>query len=323
MKIKAEKRLLIIGATPISAGVGGVTVHVERLMQYLESRHLTYNHFDYKTQSILGVLCQVRKAALVHLHVCNPYYMFLLTLVCIIFHKKLIITLHGKYVEGEQKPWALISYAIRRCSVPIVLNNESFDTCIKLNPHTKLIPAFIPPQKKEMLDDRIVSAVNEIHKNGRKAVVTYGYDEYRDVYGKEIYGISFLLSFFKNNPKYTLVVSNPTGTYKIKYSKDYPNVIFLDSALPLYELLKITDIFVRNTSKDGDSLSVKEGLYLGKQVICTDVVNRPEGTQLFSYCDEASLQKCLDTELSFSDIKVKSGEKEIVQLYQDFIENKL
>lgn len=320
MKKDAEKKLLIIGATPISAGVGGVTVHVERLMQYLESLHFPFDHFDYKTQSLLGVVRQVRKAGLVHLHVCNPYYMFLLTIVSIIFHKKLIITLHGKYVEGEQKPWALISFAIRRCSVPIVLNNESFDTCIKLNPHTKLIPAFIPPQKKEMLDEKIVDVVNEIHKNGRKAVVTYGYDEYKDVFGKEIYGISFLLPFFNNNPKYTLVVSNPTGTYKVKYSKDYPNIVFLDGALPLYELLKITDIFVRNTSKDGDSLSVKEGLYLGKQVICTDVVNRPEGTQLFGYCDEVSLQKCLDTGLSLTDTTVKSGEKEIVQLYQDLIE---
>lgn len=53
------------------------------------------------------------------------------------------------------------------------------------------------------------------------------------------------------------------------------------------------DVFVRNTSTDGDSISVREALYLGLKALCTDVVDRPNGVILFKYNDEQSLKRAL------------------------------
>lgn len=55
----------------------------------------------------------------------------------------------------------------------------------------------------------------------------------------------------------------------------------------------MSDIVLRPTATDGDALSVKEGLYLKKKVIATDIVDRPDGVVLFHYNDAESLTKAL------------------------------
>lgn len=311
--------LLIVGSTPESAGVGGVTVHVERLIQYLKRQGFPYDLFDYKRESLFGIIGRIRTSKIVHLHICNPYYMFLVALICRFFRKKYVLTLHGKYAKSEQKPWALIQYCIRKASVPIVLNQTSYDTCICINPRTALIPAFIPPQTQESLELDVKGIVDSIRAKGKKIAVTYGFDDSTDINGREIYGISFLIPIFNENNDYALIVANPTGCYKRKFAHQYPNVFFIDHPLSLFELLKLSDVFVRNTSKDGDSLSVKEALFLHKKVICTDVIERPKGVYLFSYSDKNSFLTCLNADSDCQRIMVESGEDKILELYQKLI----
>ena len=314
-----NNNLLIVGATPKSAGVGGVTVHVERLLQFLTKKGFQYELFDYKKESLFGIFGKVKCSNLIHLHICNPFYMFLLAVICRICRKKFVLTLHGKYTETEQKPWVLIKYAIKKATVPIVLNQLSYDACIGINPRTTLIPAFIPPQKEDVLEPDVKDIVEKIHSEGKKVAVTYGYDDFVDANGKEVYGVSFLLPLFNSNKDHSLIVSNPTGCYKRKYAEAYPNVYFIDHPLSLYELLKISDVFVRNTSKDGDSLSVKEALYLHKRVICTDVVERPEGVCLYKYSDKESFMSCMDSDIDYSNVEAESGEEKILDLYHQLI----
>jgi hypothetical protein len=49
---------------------------------------------------------------------------------------------------------------------------------------------------------------------------------------------------------------------------------------------------LRITTTDGDALSVKEALFLNKQVIATDVVDRPVGTQLVPL-NEAAIRSAI------------------------------
>jgi glycosyltransferase involved in cell wall biosynthesis len=67
------------------------------------------------------------------------------------------------------------------------------------------------------------------------------------------------------------------------------NVIFISYPHSYYELLKKVDVMIRATSTDGDSISVKEALYLGKKVICSNVVSRPKETILYNYNDKEDL----------------------------------
>ena len=41
-----------------------------------------------------------------------------------------------------------------------------------------------------------------------------------------------------------------------------------------------SDLVVRPTNTDGDSLSIREAIFLGKPVITSDVVERPDGSIL-------------------------------------------
>ena len=75
------------------------------------------------------------------------------------------------------------------------------------------------------------------------------------------------------------------------------------------------DFFVRNTSTDGDALSVKEALFLGVPTICTDVVDRPKGVMLFKYCDRDSFENCL-MDKKKDNVAIENGAEQIVQLYR-------
>lgn len=311
-----QGKLLIVGATPESAGAGGVTIHVNRLTQYLDKKGFPYEQYDYKKEPFFKIIGKVLRSNVVHLHISNPYYRFFLAMLCTQFHKKFIMTLHGKYVKKEQKPWPLISYAIKKATVPIVLNKTSYDTCININKNTLLLPAFIPPQKKEELEKGVIEIVNDIHEQGKLVVVTYGFNDQKDANGMEVYGVSFLIPIFNDNKDYRLIVSDPSGCYKMRFAKKYPNVYFIDHPLSLYELLKISDVFVRNTSKDGDSLSVKEALYLGKKVICTDVIERPKGVLLYPYSDKEALLTCLNTRVEKKELIIECAEEKLLSLYK-------
>ena len=314
-----NKGLLVIGTTPSEKSVGGVSIHVERMLQYLHKKRFPYHFFNYRSEPLLQVIPKIWNTSVVHLHICNPYYMFFLAFVCKLFGKKYIMTLHGKYVEGVQKPWQLIRFCVKMSLIPIVLNQESLDTCQKINKRTILIPAFIPPQKKESLELEIIQMVEKIHASGRLAVVTYGGKYVKDVNDQEVYGVDFLISFFKSNENYELVVSDPSGDYSRRYDDDITNIHFIDHPHSLFELIKRADLFVRNTSKDGDSLSVKEALYLRKPVLCTDVVARPKGVLLYKYSDMLSFKSCLSESKFKVCSDVESGEEKLLNMYQSLI----
>jgi glycosyltransferase involved in cell wall biosynthesis len=46
-------------------------------------------------------------------------------------------------------------------------------------------------------------------------------------------------------------------------------------------MISASDVFVRPTFTDGDSISVREALSLGIPVIASDCVERPDGVVLF------------------------------------------
>jgi len=66
-----------------------------------------------------------------------------------------------------------------------------------------------------------------------------------------------------------------------------------EAPLSFIKLIIHTDIVLRPTNTDGDALTVREGLFLGKPVIASDVVIRPEGTKLFKTRDAGSLAQAI------------------------------
>lgn len=314
-----KRRLLLIGPDVSKHGLGGVTIHVLRLRQYLDNNNYDYGFLDYKYNSIWTLLKSMPRYDLIHFHISNPILLFILVCYCRLCSKKVLVTLHGDYGRfGRLKNW-MVKSVIKMAAIPIVINKKSYTECKCINDNTTLIPAFIPPQKSETLPDDLVSLITGLRDDGKTIFSTNASNVSSDKYGNDIYGIEFLVQNFKDSQNSVLIVSDPSGNYR----KQYHNLIsdsvyFIDYPHSYYEVLKFADCSIRNTSTDGDSLSIKEALCLGVPVICTDVVDRPDGVTLFKYCDQESFAEALHKYSKVSK-KLENGADMVMQLYKSIL----
>ena len=276
-----------------------------------------YEFLDYKTERFITLLKGIQRHDLIHLHISNPIYQYVWVLIGALMNKRVVMTLHGNYGRFSKVKNLFVKKSIKKATLPIVINSKSFETCKVINKNTCLIPAFIPPQSDEGLKEEIHEMVKGLHKQGKKVVSTNASNVARDNTGKDIYGIDFLVHYFASSEDYVLLVSDPSGNYsKLYKGKVSYTVYFIDYPHPYYELLKEVDFFVRNTSTDGDSLSVKEALYLSIPTLCTDVVDRPEGVRIFKYSDPESFERALNSK-SVATTSIPNGAAQIINAYRE------
>ncbi len=62
-------------------------------------------------------------------------------------------------------------------------------------------------------------------------------------------------------------------------------MMLVQADLSFVKLIEYSDIIVRPTCTNGDPLTVREALYLGKPAVASDVVSRPEETTPFKNRD--------------------------------------
>jgi glycosyltransferase involved in cell wall biosynthesis len=70
-----------------------------------------------------------------------------------------------------------------------------------------------------------------------------------------------------------------------------------------------SDIMLRTTRYDGDSISVREALHLGTPVIATDNAMRPDGVDLIPPSDLAALRQAIEQRLSHSKSQLLSPDE--------------
>ena len=293
MKIR---KLLLIGTLPSTAGIGGVTMHVKRLCQQLDDFGYDYTFCDYKKTSMKSLLCLIKKYKVVHMHLSNPLIRLMLLLYCRIVNTKVIFTLHGNHGQFLYVKNKIVDLSIRIADIPIVINEMSFKKAQKLNSNCRLLTAFIPPKTEECyLSSNVENLVKNEKSKGKIIIVSNASRYVLSDAGEEIYGINFLVDYFKKNWNYFLCISDPSGDYQKHYANEaYSNIKFITEEHSFFRLLQLADIMVRPTSTDGDALSVREGLFLNKKVIATNRVNRPQGVMLYEYNDEDSFTKALN-----------------------------
>lgn len=115
------------------------------------------------------------------------------------------------------------------------------------------------------------------------------------VYGRKLafWAVRLLL---ESRPGVGLALFGP-GTDSEDFIRDARELGVAGSLEPLGELehsaalglIARSDVFLRPTTHDGDSISVREALALGVPCVASDVCERPEGTRLFQAGDAASL----------------------------------
>jgi glycosyltransferase involved in cell wall biosynthesis len=277
-----KTELLIIGSLP--PPIGGVSVHVERLLHYLNIEHYHYCFFHLKKDSFIKALRLFFNCRKIHLHTSSVYLRFVVAVTSKIFGKKLILTIHGNVGRFNNYKNFFDKLAIKLSAVPIVINKKSFEKSKIVNKHTVLMSAFLPPFKTDVLTNDVVEEISRLRQFHKIIFCTNAYNLSYDKNKNEIYQVSLLVKIFSKLKEKALIISDPSGAYnnffKEKNEKLTDNIFIIPVQHNFCEILRLSDVFLRITTTDGDSLSLKEALYFKKNVIATNVVDRPDGVIL-------------------------------------------
>src|SRR5207244_11476218 len=110
------------------------------------------------------------------------------------------------------------------------------------------------------------------------------------------YGVKYLLEAFEHvraaHPEAALILAGH-GVRQPEHIR--PNV-YIFGQLARAEALGLIagcDVFVRPSLADGDAISVREALALGRRVVATTAARRPRGVQLCRPADAADLARAL------------------------------
>lgn len=296
--------ILILGKVP--PPIGGVTIHVSRLLKKLLRTNILFNFMALNIRSLMILPFKIYRITAIHLHTSNIYIQAYVVILCYIFRKVSIITFHGDLNRYSEKKLRIIKWVIKRANVPIVLNESSFKIALTLNIRTRIISSFIAPEECSPLEDDIMKAIDKLRERSKFIFATNAYGLTYDKFNNEIYGIIPLIDYFSKHLEYGLVISDPSGQY-LKYIQANQveitdNIFIIPFQHSFFEILKVVDASIRNTSTDGDSLSVKESIYLKKITYATDVVSRPSGAELIERDNFTKLLEIGD--------KIKANHKE-------------
>ena len=193
-----------------------------------------------------------------------------------------------------------------------------------------LVTAFLPPipAELELVDYNLknisgcIMKLTQIRSKFNFIYSTTAWSRVFDSEGIEIYGIDALIvSFIEARiPQSCLIVSDPMGQYFSHYKEPFAgssnvftcaksdNIFFLSVPHSFVNILGISDCFVRNTSTDGDSISLREALCLGVSVLATNVVDRPPGVLVESCINSVSLQNIYAKSFDLSPFSERRGD---------------
>ena len=289
-----QNKLLIIGKTPLNSVLGGVTIHVSRLLQLYKKFEMPFNFLDLGVKNnIYKIFINTLKVDIVYLHTSSPILRCLLSIFCLFSFKKLIVMVHGDLGRFSFIKNQLDFLSIRLCYKALLINEKSFSKGLSLNSNSKLVSAYIPPNITTPLDKELIERIEIERRQLKLIVVTNASDVSFDKFRNEVYGISELLKYFKERNNVFFIVADPSGNYKKYISSEFPHLnnvgFFINKKIDFYELLKLSDVFIRNTSTDGDSLSIREALELNVACYATNVVSRPHGTKVYDLLDDLTM----------------------------------
>ena len=352
-------KILFVGSYP--PPYGGVTIHIKRLTDLLFN--VGYNitildivNGDFKKLNkniriiplrlkyINLVVQSFLTANIVHIHT-SGYRKYwresLLIILSKISNNKVVITIHGGLFPEYVSNCSTISIDCLkfwlRYSNKIIFVNSLQKNAVKkyiLSKETnkfEIIPAYLPEEKCYITNNDFKNSFIEPDKSYFNVLVM---GNWLELYGFDIfiYAVKKLIDNGVNIKAYILIYvsSEPDLSYKKKIESLIENlnlrndVIFIPETDDTSSIYKVTDIFVRPTYTDGDSMSVREALSFGIPVIASDVCERPKDVVLFKNKNPDDLtQKLQYVVNNFNYFKMNSPDSEqrkygekLIQIYE-------
>jgi len=351
-------KVLMVGTYP--PPYGGISVHIERLFWFLNSSKniecsvldtsgfnshckIQENIMTVKGNKLVRFLKIIEiiksyKGNLIHYQVSAmgnfAFGGFMFTSVN--REAKHIITIHSgnftkKYLKSNAFMKRITKKTLERMDYIITVNEEQkifIENTLGIRGNVRTIPAFIHPSYED--DLQIKQELQQMEGKYKSILVVSG-----SIY--RYYGFHFVVDAVKK-----MVNANEIGVIFVFYSgrdvnyeneiinmiRDSENVkVYRDLTPAQYcTVLKSSDIFIRPTDRDGDSVSIREAGYFGKQIVASDCVRRPNGSILFKTDDINSLVVALtealtDKHKGVLELDRQNNESEIEKTYNYILKN--
>lgn len=272
---------------------------------------------------------------------------FLVTLIGKLRRKKIIWRIGGQnlykglYTSSRIERW-LTAYCVRNVTAVVGVNKEICDLAVQWGVSKERvyhIPGFIPPNTN---GKHIPKEVYDFFSGKSKKLITCGEVTQYGTY--DTYGIWDLLDVFEKLqdvfPDTGLVIyayeMDPRGPKAVEQfrsviqSKGLQDSVFIyESTVELWPALSISDIYIRNSTKDGDANSIREALSLGVPVVASDCAPRPEPTITYETGNTDALFEALYTCINnydyykrvTEDSGIEDNSKKIISLIENLIEH--
>ncbi|MFW8629172.1 hypothetical protein [Vibrio natriegens] len=308
--------ILVVGKKP--PPVGGVTIFISRFEKALKKVENT-------TVLNLSFSSYFNRIDAVHINSSNPVKRLFWILFFSVRSKNIYYTIHG----GDPR----LNNFFNRISLKIVkgvfcLNKNVHEALLENKIHSMMHTTIFQENLPEF-ERYLVNRVNR-KKDSINVLFYINNDSLR--HGKEIYGASFILEFLnhiKNDSlsRILFTVVDLSGCYKEKF-KSINNVKlkYIDNSVNFIEFLSLSDIYIRPTSTDGNSVALLEASILGLETIASDVVSRPKATKLYSYGDVNELvlvfRECVNNIISNNNSAKELNLNSVIDLVA-FMENRL
>lgn len=328
---------------------GGMTVHIQRLTQYLQSKGWIITQYNFNKEKrdktyILNIsnflMWYIRlwfmKSPKVHYIITTRAKIRFLASLLTIRGKKVIIRVGGESMKNEIQKGGLSKFlnllSLKLCSGFIGVNHEICQVASKYTHQHKinLIAGFIPPHIEDQKPP--IEIIEFLKQHSLKIIVTGTIFEKgeKDIYG--LYHFVDALNFLENiNYSAVIVISGSNIPNFSKNLKEFVKYIHQNNLndkvyihigdVELWPIIKEGDVFVRPSITDGDANSIREALYFKKYVIASDCVQRPANCVLYETLNSAALaDKILHIQSRQPNFNVEDGNgKKIESLLESLI----
>ena len=327
-----NNRVAIIGTLP--PPYGGVTVHIRRKLQLLKDAGVPYRLYEQTGKSsddqtvvaakngakqFLKLMWSLPEK-LVHFHTNRLYALAVGTWILRRRGVGYTITVHSEQPErfitskNRLKRW-LFNRAFQKAQHLICVNSniQRYMHSIGVEQNkTTVLPAFLPPTPEERSPKNIPDDVQNFASRFDQIVGSHGWFGYF-VNGNHLYSFDHLVKLaehLKNNRPgvgmFTIISGTKvneddhrTEIMNLRKEKGLTDSwMIIESQFAAAGLLENSDVFVRPTTSDGDSVSIRECLFLGTPVVASDAAVRPAGCKIFPTRDYdqmlAAVCKALD-----------------------------
>jgi len=314
--------VLIVGKIPPPAG--GVGVHVLRLLATLKANGREADFFDMRKVAWWRLPAYIFRCRIVHLHMSNSFVRLFVILLTRIMFRKVLFTFHGDVGRYSALRNSVDRLSIRLADRTIVLNQQSLSLANRISTRTKLVSAYIRPLETKPLDPTIKDRIEDWIEGCSTVFCTNANRFVKDKNDQEIYGIMPLIEIFEKHPSLGLIVSDASGEYA-RYLSDNDlsvskNILIISAIHDSINVLNYSDCFVRATTTDGDSLSIREALDFNTNVIASDCVSRPEGCLVYDTLNFSALEKLISSfDRSSVVSSVGNGVGDILKIYDDML----